>query len=183
MGEHGGKVLGAIAGFFAAPFLLIAANFDLASAWHFVFVEALIIVSPIIAFGLTEAASAAAEAEGKVLSAGRKITLSAGLGGLPTLVVAYPISGFFPGGWYGVAVLWLLLLSLPPLLWAFVPAVRRGAIARLGRDLGAKKVVQAEGRPARIIGEEEQKQEGEKTVHMDDAARAELGLPPREPRP
>ncbi len=181
MGEGSGKVWAALALFFAAPFLLIARSFDLDSAWRFVFVEALIMVSPVIAFGLTEAADAASES---TLTTGRKILTSAFLGGLPTLVAAYPLSPWFPGAWYGVAVLWLFLCSLPPLLWAFVPALRRGAIAKIGRDLGAgKRMVQAEGRPARLIGEDEDKAEGEETVAMTDEARAALGLPPKTPRP
>lgn len=181
-----GKIWGAVAAFVAAPFALIALNFDLETAWHFVWIVALIVVSPVVSIGLTDVVDAATEGR---LSTGHKILVAAALGGLPTMILGYPLSHWFPSGWYGVVVFWLLLCSLPPILRVFVPVLRQGALTQISRELGTaarQKMVKAEGKPARLIGEDEPKQEGEKTVIMDETTREKLGLPPlppEEPKP
>jgi hypothetical protein len=56
-----------------------------------------------------------------------------------------------------VAVLGLLLMAAPPLLWAILPALRRGTVAQIGQRLGGavrKKMVQRPGKPPELVDED-----------------------------
>lgn len=148
------KLGAAVLAFLAAPFGVLALAFDVPTAWRFVWVAALILVSPLIAVGLTELVAAATEGK---LPAWAKVVTSGVLGAVPTALVSPDLAAWWPAGYRGVAVLGLLLMAAPPLLWAFLPALRRGAVAQISQRLGGavrQKMVQRPGKPPELVDED-----------------------------